>query len=81
MISPRRADGPPVRRGKPYSAIAKLAESVHAFVAIDRGLRALGFSRAAHPRPPTSRAAFCSSRISATSRVATADGADRRTLR
>ena len=44
MISPPRADGPPVRRGKPYSAIAKLAESVHAFVAIDRGLRALGFS-------------------------------------
>lgn len=44
MISPERADGPPVRRGKPYSAIAKLAESVHAFVALDRGLRALGFS-------------------------------------
>ena len=44
MISPPRPDGPPVRRGKPYSAIAKLAESVHAFVAIDRGLRALGFS-------------------------------------
>jgi tRNA threonylcarbamoyl adenosine modification protein YjeE len=44
MISPQRPDGPPVRRGKPYSAIAKLAESVHAFVAIDRGLRALGLS-------------------------------------
>jgi N-acetylmuramate 1-kinase len=44
MISPARADGPPVRRGKPYSAIAKLAESVHAFAALDRGLRALGFS-------------------------------------
>src|SRR5918997_2163847 len=44
MISPRRPDGPPVRRGRPYSAIAKLAESVHAFVAMDRGLRALGFS-------------------------------------
>jgi len=44
MISPPRPDGPPVRRGKPYSAIAKLAESVHAFVAVDRGLRALGFS-------------------------------------
>jgi N-acetylmuramate 1-kinase len=44
MISPPRPDGPPVRRGKPYSAIAKLAESVHAFVAMDRGLRALGFS-------------------------------------
>jgi tRNA threonylcarbamoyl adenosine modification protein YjeE len=44
MISPARPDGPPVRRGKPYSAIARLAESIHAFVAIDKGLRALGFS-------------------------------------
>jgi tRNA threonylcarbamoyl adenosine modification protein YjeE len=44
MISPPRPDGPPVRRGKPYSAIAKLAENVHAFVAMDRGLRALGLS-------------------------------------
>lgn len=44
MISPARADGPPVRDGKPYSAIVKLAESVHAFVGVDRGLRALGFS-------------------------------------
>ena len=44
MISPPRPDGPPVRRGKPYSAIARLAESVHAFVAIDRGLLAEGFS-------------------------------------
>ncbi|HEX2725694.1 MAG TPA: tRNA (adenosine(37)-N6)-threonylcarbamoyltransferase complex ATPase subunit type 1 TsaE, partial [Beijerinckiaceae bacterium] len=44
MISPPRPDGPPVRRGKPYSAIARLAESVHAFVAMDKGLRALGFS-------------------------------------
>ena len=44
MISPPRPDGPPVRRGKPYSAIAKLAESVHAFAAVGRGLRALGFS-------------------------------------
>ncbi|WP_311276673.1 tRNA (adenosine(37)-N6)-threonylcarbamoyltransferase complex ATPase subunit type 1 TsaE [Methylobacterium sp. WCS2018Hpa-22] len=44
MISPARPDGPPVRNGKPYSAIVKLAESVHAFVGVDRGLRALGFS-------------------------------------
>ncbi|MCJ2127334.1 tRNA (adenosine(37)-N6)-threonylcarbamoyltransferase complex ATPase subunit type 1 TsaE [Methylobacterium sp. E-045] len=44
MISPARHDGPPVRNGKPYSAIVKLAESVHAFVGVDRGLRALGFS-------------------------------------
>jgi N-acetylmuramate 1-kinase len=44
MISPPRADGPAIRFGKPYSAIAKLAESVHAFVAMDYGLRSLGFS-------------------------------------
>ncbi len=44
MISPARPDGPAVRDGKPYSAIVHLAESVHAFVALDRGLRALGFS-------------------------------------
>ncbi|MET0258544.1 MAG: tRNA (adenosine(37)-N6)-threonylcarbamoyltransferase complex ATPase subunit type 1 TsaE, partial [Methylobacterium sp.] len=44
MISPARADGPPVRDGKPYSAIVKLAETVDAFVAMDRGLRAIGFS-------------------------------------
>ena len=44
MISPRQPDGPAVRRGRPYSAIAKLAESVHAFVALDRGLRGAGFS-------------------------------------
>ncbi len=44
MISPRRPDGPPIRYGKPYSAIAKLAESVHAFVALAHGLRARGLS-------------------------------------
>ena len=44
MIAPRRPDGPPIRNGRPYSAIARLAESVHAFVAVDRGLRALGIS-------------------------------------
>jgi tRNA threonylcarbamoyl adenosine modification protein YjeE len=44
MISPPRPDGPPVRRGKPYSAIARLAENVHAFAAMDRGLRDQGFS-------------------------------------
>ena len=44
MISPRRPDGPPVRGGRPYSVIAHLAESVHAFVAVAHGLAALGFS-------------------------------------
>ena len=44
MISPPRPDGPPVRYGKPYSAIARLAEDVKPFVAIAEGLAAQGFS-------------------------------------
>jgi hypothetical protein len=44
MISPPRPDGPAIRQGKPYSAIAHLAETVEAFVAMDRGLRSLGYS-------------------------------------
>ena len=44
MIAPPRPDGPPVRGGRPYSAIAKLAESVHAFVAVGNGLVGLGLS-------------------------------------
>ncbi len=44
MISPPRADGPPVRGGKPYSAIAMLAEDVKPFAALAHGLLELGFS-------------------------------------
>jgi tRNA threonylcarbamoyl adenosine modification protein YjeE len=44
MISPPRPDGPPIRYGKPYSAIARLAEGLKPYVAIDRGLRAEGYS-------------------------------------
>jgi len=44
MVSPPRADGPPIRFGKSYSAIARLAENVTAFVAIAEGLAAQGFS-------------------------------------
>ena len=44
MDSPRRPDGPPVRDGKSYSAIAHLAEDVRPFIAIARALRGLGFS-------------------------------------
>ena len=44
MNSPRRPDGPPVRDGKPYSAIAHLADSVVPFVAIANGLRQYGLS-------------------------------------
>ena len=44
MNAPRRPDGPPLRDGKPYSAIAHLAEDVKPFVAMARALRARGFS-------------------------------------
>ncbi len=44
MNSPRRPDGPPVRDGKPYSAIAHLADSVVPFVAVANGLRQYGLS-------------------------------------
>jgi N-acetylmuramate 1-kinase len=44
MNAPRRPDGPPVRDGKPYSAIAHLAESVTPFIAMARGLTQRGFS-------------------------------------
>ncbi len=43
MNAPRLPDGPPIRDGKPYSQIAHLAESVVAFVAIDKALLANGF--------------------------------------
>ncbi|HEX2654569.1 MAG TPA: tRNA (adenosine(37)-N6)-threonylcarbamoyltransferase complex ATPase subunit type 1 TsaE [Xanthobacteraceae bacterium] len=44
MNAPRRPDGPAVRNGKPYSAIAHLAEDVQPFVAMARALRKRGFS-------------------------------------
>lgn len=44
MNSPRRPDGPPVRDGKPYSAIAHLAEDVTPFIAMALALRERGFS-------------------------------------
>jgi N-acetylmuramate 1-kinase len=39
MNAPRRPDGPPVRDGKPYSAIAHLAEDIVPYVAVASGLR------------------------------------------
>ncbi|MBM3527434.1 MAG: tRNA (adenosine(37)-N6)-threonylcarbamoyltransferase complex ATPase subunit type 1 TsaE [Alphaproteobacteria bacterium] len=44
MNSPKRADGPALRRGRPYSAIAHLAEDVKPFVAMANALRQLGLS-------------------------------------
>ncbi len=44
MNSPQRPDGSAVRDGKPYSAIAHLAENVTPFVAMARALRERGFS-------------------------------------
>lgn len=44
MISPPRPDGPIVRYGKPYAAIAKLSPDIRAHVAMTNGLRGLGYS-------------------------------------
>lgn len=44
MFSPPRPKAPSFGREKPYHVVARLSDSVHAFVAVDRGLRALGFS-------------------------------------
>jgi tRNA threonylcarbamoyl adenosine modification protein YjeE len=44
MNAPRRPDGPPVKDGLPYSAIAHLAEDVVPFIAIANGLCERGFS-------------------------------------
>ena len=44
MDMPARPDGPPVKNGKPYSAIAHLAEHVGAAVAVNQQLCAMGYS-------------------------------------
>jgi N-acetylmuramate 1-kinase len=44
MNSPKRPDGPAVHNGKPYSAIAHLAENVTPFIAMAHALRGRGFS-------------------------------------
>ena len=44
MNAPRRPDGPPVRDGKPYSAIAHLAEDIVAYIALAAGLRRIDLS-------------------------------------
>lgn len=44
MDSPRMADGPPVRDGRPYSRIAHLAEDVRPFVAVGQFLGDAGLS-------------------------------------
>jgi hypothetical protein len=43
-ISPPRPDGPPIRFGKSYGTLAHLAENIRPYMAIDKGLRAEGFS-------------------------------------
>ncbi len=44
MNSPRQPDGPPIRDGKPYSALVHLAEDVTPFVAVAAALRDRGLS-------------------------------------
>ncbi len=42
MNAPRQPDGPPIRDGKPYSAIAHLAEDVRPYLAVRHGLTMAG---------------------------------------
>ncbi len=44
MDAPKQPDGPAIRDGKPYSAIAHLAEDVRPFVAVAEALRQAGLS-------------------------------------
>jgi hypothetical protein len=44
MNSPRQPDGPPIREGKPYSALVHLAEDITPFVAIAGALKEVGLS-------------------------------------
>ena len=44
MDMPHRPDGPPVKDGKPYSAIAHLAENIAAVVAVNDHLCAMGYT-------------------------------------
>jgi N-acetylmuramate 1-kinase len=44
MNAPRQPDGPPIRDGKPYSALVHLAEDVTPFVAVAHALRERGLS-------------------------------------
>jgi tRNA threonylcarbamoyl adenosine modification protein YjeE len=44
MNAPRQPDGPPIRDGKPYSALVHLAEDVTPFVAVAGALRECGLS-------------------------------------
>lgn len=44
MDMPARPDGPPVKYGKPYSAIAHLAEDIRAVIAVNAVLCARGYS-------------------------------------
>ncbi len=44
MNAPRQPDGPPIRDGKPYSALVHLAEDVTPFVAVACALRERGLS-------------------------------------
>lgn len=44
MDMPARPDGPPVKDGKPYSAIAHLAEDIRSVVAVNAHLRTQGLS-------------------------------------
>ena len=52
MNLPRRPDGPPVRGGKPYSAIAHLADRRRAVRGNREGPAAIRLLGTRHPRTP-----------------------------
>ena len=51
MDMPARPDGPPVKDGKPYSAIAHLAEDIRAVIAVNEVLLCARLQRAAGRGP------------------------------
>ena len=65
MNAPRRPDGPPVRDGKPYSAIAHLAEDIVPYVALAGGAARASGSRRRRSCMPISITASWSWKISA----------------
>ena len=54
MNSPRQPDGPPIRDGKPYSALVHLAEDITPFVAVADALQATVGSPRRRSTPSTS---------------------------
>ena len=66
MDWPKMPAGPPIRRNRPYSQIAHLAEDVRPFVAVAEALRGAGLAAPRIMRAGSEMPGCCSWRISAT---------------